>query len=133
MEECFEIAMGEEALRSVSTLALAHVGDAVFELMVRSSLCAQGTATGRDLHRETIRLVCAETQASLAEKILPELTEEEVAVFRRGRNAQVHSVPAHASRAQYGAATALEALFGWLYLKGERHRVSELFSRMMEE
>ena len=61
------------------------------------------------------------------------LTEEEQAVFRRGRNANVHSIPAHASRAQYQQATALEALFGWLYLQGRRERVNELFSRMMEE
>ena len=61
------------------------------------------------------------------------LTEEETAVFRRGRNAQVHSVPHHASRAQYSTATALEALFGWLYLSGQRQRVSELFDKMMEE
>ena len=75
----------------------------------------------------------AEYQAACAEKILPRLTEEELAVFRRGRNAQVHTVPHHASRAQYGTATALEALFGWLYLSGRRQRVSELFDVMMEE
>ena len=61
------------------------------------------------------------------------LTEEELAVFRRGRNAQVHSVPQHASRAQYGTATALEALFGWLYLSGQRQRASDLFETMMED
>lgn len=68
-----------------------------------------------------------------AKSILPLLTEEEAAVFKRGRNAQVHTVPSHASRAQYREATALEALFGWLYLSGQRERVNELFSRMMEE
>ena len=61
------------------------------------------------------------------------LTEEELAVFRRGRNAQVHSIPSHASRAQYSTATALEALFGWLYLGGQRQRASDLFDVMMEE
>ena len=60
------------------------------------------------------------------------LTEEEQAVFRRGRNANVHSIPAHASRAQYQQATALEALFGWLYLQGRHERINELFNRMME-
>ena len=109
------------------------MGDAVFELLVRGWLCAHGKATGKGLHQATIQLVRAEKQAEYAEKILPLLTEEETAVFRRGRNAQVHSVPHHASRAQYGTATALEALFGWLYLSGQRQRVSELFDKMMEE
>ena len=68
----------------------------------------------------------------LAEKILPLLTQEEQDVFRRGRNANVHSIPAHASRAQYQQATALEALLGYLYLQGRHDRVNELFCRMME-
>ena len=85
------------------------------------------------MHQAAIRLVCAESQARRAERILPLLTEEEAAVFRRGRNAQVHTVPNHASRAQYGEATALEALLGWLYLSGQRDRVNQLFQEMMEE
>ena len=125
--------MTEDQLRGLSSIALAHMGDAMYELLVRGWLCQHGKATGRGLHQATIRLVRAEYQAACAEKILPRLTEEELAVFRRGRNAQVHTVPHHASRAQYGTATALEALFGWLYLSGRRQRVSELFDVMMEE
>ena len=109
------------------------MGDGVYELLVRTWLCAHGRATGKGLHRATIELVCAPKQAALSEKILPLLTEEEQAVFRRGRNAHVHSIPQHASRAQYQQATALEALFGWLYLSGQRGRVNELFNVMMEE
>ena len=75
----------------------------------------------------------APAQAAAAEKILPQLTEEEQAVFRRGRNANVHSIPQNASRAQYQQATALEALMGWLYLRGEKDRVEELFAVMMGE
>ena len=116
-----------------SPLTLAFVGDGVYELLVRTWLCAHGRATGKGLHRATIELVCAPKQAALSEKILPLLTEEEQAVFRRGRNAHVHSIPQHASRAQYQQATALEALFGWLYLSGQRGRVNELFNVMMEE
>ena len=78
-------------------------------------------------------MVCAESQSEKARRILPLLTEEELAVFKRGRNAQVHSVPGHASRAQYGEATALESLLGWLWLLGRRDRVNELFCQMMEE
>ena len=68
-----------------------------------------------------------------AEKLLPLLTEEEASVFRRGRNANVHSIPHHADRADYQKATGLEALFGWLYLGGQRQRASDLFDVMMEE
>ena len=133
MENYFELQMTDDQLRAISSIGLAHVGDAVFEILVRSWLCAHGKATGKGLHQATIRLVCAETQAEKAEKILSMLTEEELGVFKRGRNAQVRSIPGHASRAQYGEATALEALLGWLYLKGRKERVNELFCRMMEE
>ena len=133
MDDLWNIALTPDQLRGISSIGLAHLGDAVYELLVRSYLCAEGKATGKGLHRATIELVRAESQAKRAEAILPLLTEEEAAVFRRGRNAQVHSIPAHASRAQYGEATALEALLGWLWLKGRRDRINELFCRMMEE
>ena len=133
MENYFNIVLTDDQIRGISSIGLAHMGDAVFEIMVRGWLCAHGKATGKGMHQATIRLVCAESQATKAEKILPLLSEEELAVFKRGRNAQVHSVPAHASRAQYGEATALESLLGWLYLKGRRERINELFCKMMEE
>jgi len=133
MENYFEPAMTDDQLRAISSIGLAHMGDAVFEVLVRTWLCTHGKATGKGLHQATIRLVCAESQAQKAERILPELTEEELAVFKRGRNAQVRTVPSHASRAQYGEATALEALLGWLYLKGRKERINELFLKMMEE
>ena len=133
MENYFQPAMTEDQLRGISYIGLAHMGDAVVAVLVRSWLCVHGKATGKGLHQATIALVRAESQAEKAEKILPLLTEEELAVFRRGRNAQVKSIPSHASRAQYGEATALEALFGWLYLRGQRDRINELFCRMMED
>ena len=132
MENYFRPELTEDQIRGISSIGLAHMGDAVFEVLARAWLCAHGKATGKGLHRAAVALVCAESQAERAERILPVLSEEERAVFRRGRNAQVHSVPAHASRAQYGEATALEALFGWLYLRGETERVIELFCMMME-
>ncbi|MDY5611671.1 Mini-ribonuclease 3 [Dysosmobacter sp.] len=133
MENYFDITMTDDQLRAVSSIGLAHVGDAVFEILVRTWLCAHGKATGKGLHQATIRLVCAESQSEKTRRILPLLTEEEQSVFKRGRNAQVHTVPVHASRAQYGEATALEALLGWLWLKGRKDRVNELFCAMMEE
>ena len=128
----FSIQLTKDEIRNISSIGLAHLGDAVFELLVRSYLCAHGKATGKGLHRATIELVCAPAQARFAEKILPQLTEEELAVFRRGRNANVHSIPRHASRAEYQQATALEALIGWLYLQGEKGRINELFCVMLE-
>ena len=133
MENYFDPHMTDDQLRAISSIGLAHMGDAVFEILVRTWPCEHGKATGKGLHQATIKLVCAESQAQKAERILPLLTEEELSVFKRGRNAQVKTVPNHASRAQYGEATALEALLGWLYLKGRRERVNELFAIMMEE
>ena len=132
MENYFVPNLTPDQLRAISSIGLAHMGDAVFEILVRTWLCEQGKATGKGLHQATIRMVCAESQAEKAERILPLLTEEELAVFKRGRNAHVKSVPGHASRAQYGEATALEALLGWLYLGGRRERINELFHEMME-
>lgn len=122
-----------DEIRAVSNLGLAHVGDGVFELMVRSWLCIHGKATNRGLHKATIKYVAAPAQAKAAEKILPLLTQEEADVFRRGRNSNPHTVPKAASREEYQAATALEALFGYLWLKGETDRLNELFEIMMEE
>ena len=119
MNDYFNITLEEDDIRAISSIGLAHLGDAVYELLVRSWLCAHGKATGKGLHRATIELVCAQAQAMRGERILPLLTEEELAVYKRGRNAHVHTVPHSASRADYLKATALECLFGWLYLRGE--------------
>ena len=117
----------------LSMLALAHVGDAVYELLVRSMLTLRGPAQVQDLHRSTVAYVRAEAQAKAAEKILPLLSEEETAVWRRGRNCRVHGIPPHANPGEYHAATGLEALFGWLYLQGKEERVRALFRSITEE
>ena len=93
--------MNDDAIRAISSIGLAHLGDAVYELLVRTYLCVHGKATGKGLHR--------------------------------GRNANVHSIPHHADRADYQKATGLEALFGWLYLRDDHARINELFNRMMED
>jgi ribonuclease-3 family protein len=129
----FHLNCSEDEIRAVSNLGLAHVGDGVFELMVRSWLCIHGKATNRGLHKATVKYVAAPAQARAAEKILPLLTQEESDVFRRGRNTNPHTVPKAASRGEYQTATALEALFGYLWLKGETERLNELFTLMMEE
>ena len=125
--------MSAQDLNKISMLGLAHIGDGVYELLVRSMLCAEGHLAIQDLHRETVRFVNATAQARAMEKILPLLTEEENAVYRRGRNAKVHGIPPKSSVAEYHSATGLEALFGWLYLLGRRERLSELFTRIVED
>ncbi|MEQ2444525.1 Mini-ribonuclease 3 [Pseudoflavonifractor intestinihominis] len=129
----FHLNAAPDDIRAISTLGLAHLGDGVFELMVRSWLCLHGKATNKGLHKATVHYVAAPAQAAAAEKIIPLLTEEEGDVFRRGRNTSPHSVPKAASRADYQTATALEALFGWLYLQGRTERINQLFEIMMEE
>ncbi|MBR4098355.1 MAG: ribonuclease III [Clostridium sp.] len=133
MTDYFHLNTDRETLLSLSSLGLAHLGDSVFEVMVRSWLCLHGKVKAKDLHRATVQYVAAPAQAEMAQKILPLLTEEEQDVFRRGRNTAPHSVPKAASRGEYQTATALEALFGWLYLQGQTQRLNELFAVMMEE
>ena len=133
MNNYFELRLEEDEIRAISSIGLAHLGDAVYELLVRAWLCAHGKATGKGLHRSAVELVKAPAQAARAERILPMLTEEELAVYKRGRNAHVHTIPHSASRADYLRATALECLLGWLYLLGERDRINRLFAVMMEE
>ncbi|MBD5153913.1 MAG: ribonuclease III [Oscillibacter sp.] len=133
MNDYFTIHLEDDQIRAISSIGLAHLGDAVYELLVRSWLCAHGRATGKGLHRAAVELVRASAQAARAEKILPLLSEEELAVYKRGRNAHVHTIPHNASRSDYLKATALESLLGWLYLRGEKGRINELFAVMMEE
>ena len=118
---------------SLSMLALAHVGAAVYELLIRSMLTSRGPAQMNTLHKCTVAYVRAEAQAKAAERIRPFLDEEEASVFRRGRNCRVHGIPAHANPGEYHAATGLEALFGWLYLQGMEERIQELFRLIAEE
>ena len=125
--------MTNQELQAMSALALAHMGDAVFELLVRRSLCVGGKTVNGKLHNETVARVCAPAQAAFVGRILPHLTEEETAVYKRGRNAHVSNIPKNATASEYGKATGLEALFGWLYLKGQTERVEELFALGQEE
>ena len=120
-------------INNISMLGLAHIGDAVYELLTRTMLCSDGSRKATDLHRKTVAIVNAPAQAKAAERLLPLLTEEEMCVFRRGRNAKVNSVPQKADIYQYHAATGLEALFGWLYLQGKTERINQLFAECVEE
>lgn len=127
----FHLNLDRDHINQISTLGLAHLGDGVYELMVRSWLILHGKATNKGLHKATVSYVSAQAQANRVERIRPLLTEEEQAVFRRGRNSNPHTVSRAASREEYQTATALEALFGYLYLKGRTERLNELFEVMM--
>ena len=127
MENLFEIKLSKQQIDAISNLGLAHIGDGVWELLCRSYLCTKGEKTVAQLHRDTIAMVKAPAQAGFAEKILPLLTQEETAYYRRGKNSHVHAVPKGATPMEYSKATGLEALFGALYLAGETQRLNELF------
>ena len=133
MQNYFHLTMDPREINQISALGLAHCGDAVFELLVRSFLCSTGKATTRDLHRLTVSYVNAPAQAARVERMLPLLTEDELAFYRRGRNAHVHAVPKNATHKQYSKATGLECLFGALYLAGKLDRINELFLSTMED
>ena len=125
--------MTKAQVDAISNLGLAHIGDGVFELLCRSYLCAKGGKTVETLHRDTIRMVKATSQAKIVDRLLPLLTEEELAYYRRGKNAHVHAVPKSATPQEYAKATGLEALFGALYLMGRTQRLNELFKSVTEE
>ena len=131
-KDYFASSLTEGEVRAMGSLALAHVGDAVFELMVRVHLSASGGKSG-SLHLAAVEMVNAKAQAGDMEKLLPLLTGEEAEVFRRGRNVKVHSVPKHARLGDYHAATGLEALFGYLYLMGRKERLNALFAAIVED
>ena len=115
-------------VRTLSPLTLAFVGDGVYSLMVRERLLSEANRPVNDLHRLAVKQVRAEAQSVAVERLLPHLTEEEEAVFKRGRNAHTAR-----SGADYHRSTGLEALFGYLYLDGRIDRVRELFSLCMED
>ena len=116
--------------RQFSPLTLAFLGDAVFELCARQRVLESGNQPVNGLHKQAVALVNAGAQSQGLEKILGQLTEEEMAVYKRGRNATSNSAPKHAELSDYRRATGVEALFGYLYLMGRQERIAELFAQM---
>ena len=132
MENYFNMNLTKQDIDAISNLGLAHMGACVFEILCRGYLCARGGKNVGNLHRDTINLVKAQSQAKFVDKLLPLLTEEELAYYRRGKNAHVHAVPKSCTPAEYAKATGLEALFGALYLAGQTERLNALFKAVME-
>ena len=133
MENYLSPTLDKREINQISALGLAHCGDAVFELLVRTWLCTSGKATAMNLHRATVSYVCAPAQAARMERMLPLLSDEELAQYKRGRNAHVHIIPKHATHREYSMATGLECLFGFLHLSGQAARINELFTLTMED
>ena len=133
MENYFDLNFTVQEVNAISNLGLAHMGDCVFEILCRAYLCARGEKTVDKLHRDTISMVKASSQAKFADKLLPHLNEEELSWYRRGKNSHVHAVPKSCTPAEYAKAPGLEALFGALYLAGQTDRLNELFKAVMEE
>ena len=132
MENYFQMNFTAQQVKEISNLGLAHMGDCVFEILCRAYLCSKGGKTVGNLHKDTINMVKATSQAGFVDKLMPLLTEEELSYYRRGKNSHVHAVPKSATPAEYAKATGLEALFGALYLLGRTQRINELFKAVME-
>lgn len=117
--------------KQLSPLNLAFIGDCVYEMLVRLYLVEQANRPVNELHRESVRFVSAKAQTEAFAKLEPLLTEEELAVFKRGRNAKTGHQPKSASVGEYHCATGVEALFGYLYLQGANARIEELFQAII--
>lgn len=130
IKENFELK--EVDIRTYSPLSLAYAGDAVFDLIVRSILIGNGNISNNDLHKAATKYVSARAQAIIIETILPKLTEEEAAVYRRGKNSKPSSRAKNATLNEYQKATGFEALLGYLYLEGEQERVFEIVKMGMD-
>lgn len=128
MRDFLHTTLDKNEIFEMGSTALAHIGDAVFELLVRGNLCKNGMRRVKELHKNTVLSVSAAAQEKAAGIILPHLTEEEHEVYLRGRNAKVNTIPKHSTPETYHAATAFEALIGYLYLSGRYERLNELFN-----
>ena len=128
-----EFGLEEQDLRTYSPLTLAYFGDAIFELVVRTVLVERKNAQAEKLHKAATKIVKAETQALMIEAIKEELTEEELAVYKRGRNAKAVTRAKNATMSEYRRATGFEALMGYLYLKGDIERMIELIHLAVEK
>ncbi len=120
----------DNATREISTLGLAHLGDAVYELLTREYVATFGYKVN-DMHKETVNRVCAAAQATAYDLLTEHLTEKELSIIKRGRNSS-GNVPKNADTIAYRKATGVEALFGWLYLGGETDRINELYRLILE-
>lgn len=128
-----EFGLEEQDIRTYSPLTLAYIGDAIFELVVRTVLVERKNTQPEKLHKAATKIVKAETQALMIEALKEELTDEELAVYKRGRNAKAVTRAKNATMSEYRRATGFEALMGYLYLKGDMERMLELIHSGVEK
>lgn len=119
--------------KQLSPLTLAFIGDTVYDLLVKEEIICDANRPANDLHLLAVKQVKASAQSRAAMQVFPYLSEEELAVFKRGRNAKTSHIAKNATTADYHKATGLETLFGYLYLSGNLHRVKELFDIIRRE
>ena len=120
-------------IRTYSPLTLAYIGDAIYELVIRTILVEKGNTQVNKLNQRANRLVKASAQSEMIERLKPHLTEEEMAVFKRGRNAKSYTMAKNATMSDYRRATGFEALMGYLYLTEQWERMLELIKLGMTE
>lgn len=125
--------LGDINLKTYSPLIFAYIGDSVFDVIIRSILVDKGNSSSNSMHKEASGIVNARMQASLMDAILPLLSDEEISIYKRGKNAKPKNIAKNASSKQYHSATGLEALVGYLYLAGEMERVFFLIKKGLEE
>ena len=123
----------EQDIRSFSPLTLAYIGDAVYDLVIRTIVVERGNKAANVLHKTTVKYVNAAAQAAIIQAVLDVMTEEDLAVYMRGRNAKSNTMAKNASVEDYRKATGMEALIGYLYLSNRFHRVLELVKLGMEK
>ena len=123
---------GDTDIRTYSPLTFAYIGDAVFEIIVRTVIVEQGQRPANALHKHTTKIVCAGTQARLIEAVYDDLSEEEQNIYRRGKNTKTNSAAKNASLSDYRKATGFEALCGYLFLKNDMERAIEVVKKSLD-
>ena len=131
IKQSFELK--EVDIRAYSPLTLAYIGDCVYDLVIRTVVVERGNEPANKLHKKTVTYVKAQTQAAMIEALVPFLTEEEEAVYKRGRNAKSYTSAKNASISDYRKATGMEALVGYLYLTGQEARIMALIKTGLKE
>ncbi len=124
--------MDDRTINSIPTLNLAFIGDGVYDLLVREYLIKNSSAHVGELNKLKVSMVNCKSQAEYVRLLVDELTDEEADIYKRGRNTKINSASKHSTLSDYHAATGLETLFGWLYLKGRTERINELFSLIIK-
>lgn len=127
-----DFSCGEIDIRTYSPLALAYIGDAIYDLVIRTIVVERGNTSANKLHKKTVGYVNARIQAQMIEALMDELTEEEAVVYKRGRNAKSYTTAKNASVIEYRKATGFEALCGYLYLTGKQERMLTLVKKAVE-